>query len=126
SYAEMHDGWASRFPESVNIKSAALNSMSYKVRGRCNEGNVSHPLPEDDCILGVDNRPADFLLVGDSHANHFTGMLDILAKNAGVRGYDITQSNTIFLPDTKRYYELDGKRIEYRNFELRNDALKEI
>jgi len=119
-------GWPQRFPDSLNIKSEALQSFSQKSRGRCNEGNIQNPSSEDQCILGVTDRPVDFLLIGDSHANHFTGMLDTMAKDARVRGYDMTQSSTIFLPDTKSYYMVDGKRIEYSNFELRVNKWKKL
>lgn len=120
SYAEISDGWPRRFPEAVNLKAAALNSYPSKIRGQCNEGSISNPGTEDECILGMADRPVDFLLIGDSHANHFTGMLDVMAKDAGLRGYDITQSNTILLPGAKNYYERDGEKTEYKNFELRN------
>ena len=120
------DGWPGRFPEDLTAKSAAVLSSAPKARGRCNEGNVQNPLSPDDCILGVPDKPVDFLLVGDSHANHFTGMIDVMARDAGLRGYDITQSNTIFLPGTKRFKLVDGARIEYTNFELRNQVLVDV
>lgn len=116
-------GWPDRFQDSINKKSEALLSYSHKVRGRCNEGNVVNPLPADRCVLGIKNRPVDFLMIGDSHANHFTGMVDVIAKDAGLRGYDITQSNTVFLPYTKSFYFQDGERVEYKNFEARNNTL---
>jgi peptidoglycan/LPS O-acetylase OafA/YrhL len=122
-----NDGFPSRFPDSLNLKSAALQSFSNKIRGRCNEGPVDTPLPAEDCILGSpDRQQVDILLIGDSHANHFTGMIDVMAKDAGLRGYDITQSNTIYLPGVKRFYLQDGKVIEHENFLKRNNALQSI
>lgn len=126
SYAKKQGGWPQRFPENLNIKNQALLSYSNKLRGRCNEGSPASPLSEDKCILGINNKEVDFLLIGDSHANHFSGMIDILAKHANLRGYDITQSNTIYLPDTKSFYQLDSNRIEYTNFEIRNKALTNL
>lgn len=119
-------GLPDRFSDQVNLKNAALLSYTYKARGRCNEGNVKNPLGVDDCVLGVKDRPVDFLLIGDSHANHFTPMIDYMAKAAHVRGYDITQSQTIYLPGVKRYYVQAGKFIEHTNFELRNNKLTEV
>ncbi|WP_116472405.1 acyltransferase family protein [Zobellella maritima] len=119
-------GFPGRFDVSINKKSEALQSYSNKIRGRCNEGSIDNPLSEDLCVLGEAGGEVDFLLIGDSHANHFTGMIDVLAKGAGVRGYDITQSNTIYLPDVKRYYDVDGEKVEHRNFELRNKVWSEI
>lgn len=126
SHGASEEGWPQRFPQSLNLKSEALHSAADRIRGRCNQGGVTDPKPEDQCVLGVADRPVDFLLIGDSHANHFTGMLDVMAKNAGVRGYDITQSNTLYLPDAKSYYLLDGERREYENFELRNAYLTQL
>lgn len=120
------DGWPARFPPELALKSQALQSYSNRIRGRCNEGNVTHPLAEDRCILGVADRPVDFILVGDSHANHFTGMLDQMARDAGVRGWDITQSQTIFLPGVRRFYSQDGTIVEHRNFALRNARLERL
>lgn len=127
TYVKSVKGWPQRFSKSLDIKSEALLSFPNVVRGRCNEGNVEKPLPSDRCVLGEKDRPVDFLLVGDSHANHFTGMLDVMAKDAGLRGYDITQSSTIFLPDTKSFYKVNGKKVEMERFALRNKILvKEI
>jgi peptidoglycan/LPS O-acetylase OafA/YrhL len=119
-------GLPSRFSDELNLKSTALLSYTHHARGRCNEGNVTNPLSADNCVLGQKDRPVDFLVIGDSHANHFTGMLDVMAKDAGVRGYDITQSQTVFLPGLERFYELDGKTVEHKNFKIRNIKLQEI
>jgi len=120
------NGIPGRFSDELNLKSAALLSLPNKVRGMCNGGNVTTPLGEDECVLGVANRPVDFLLIGDSHANHFTGMFDRMAKEAGVRGYDITQSNTIYLPGVRRFYEQDGSTVEHKKFALRNASLDRL
>lgn len=118
-------GWPQRFDESLSIKSEAILSYSNKIRGRCNEGNVASPLPPDQCILGINKPGVDILLIGDSHANHFTGMIDVLAKDAGLRGYDVTQSQTIYLPETRRFYVQDGKEIEHSNFYIRNKVIQQ-
>lgn len=123
AYAKSEKGWPQRFSKSLDMKSEALLSFPNVIRGRCNEGNVENPMPPDQCVLGIKNRPVDFLLVGDSHANHFTGMLDVMAKDAGLRGYDITQSNTIFLPDTQSFYKVNGAKVEMERFALRNKIL---
>ncbi len=60
----------SRFPESLSLKSEALLAYPSQLRGRCNEGPPTRPLPPDDCVLGRPDGDVDFLLVGDSHANH--------------------------------------------------------
>lgn len=122
-FAEVNSGWPYRFDKSLNIKSEAVLSYSNKIRGRCNEGNVENPLPPDECILGVDKPGVDILLIGDSHANHVTGMIDIMAKDAGLRGYDITQSSTIYLPDAHFFEDKIGRK-EKLAFYARNQAIK--
>ena len=122
--AEYHSAWPSRFPESLNLKAAALTSYPQNIRGRCNEGAVENPLPADECILGRPEGPVDFLLVGDSHANHFTGFLDVLAEDAALRGYDITQSNTIYLPGVKRSYKMNDNVRDHQSFYERNEFIR--
>lgn len=56
-----------------------------------------------DCILGQSKQDIDFLLIGDSHANAYTAMLDEWAKDANLRGYDATQSSTFYLPGVQRF-----------------------
>lgn len=91
-------GLPARFPDSLNQKSEAMLAFAEKVRGRCNEGPPTAPLAPDNCVLGRAQGKVNFLVVGDSHANHFTGFLDVLGKDANLRGYDMTRSNTPFLP----------------------------
>ena len=124
-FADFNKGWPNRFEDSLNIKSDAVLSYSNKIRGRCNEGSVMNPLPPAECVLGVNvkGKTVDILLIGDSHANHYTGMIDVMAKDAGLRGYDITQSSTIYLPETHRFYIREGKEIEHSNFYIRNKVV---
>ena len=48
----------------------------------------TEPLPE--CRVGSSNQHADGILIGDSFANQFTGMIDILAKADGIAITDYT------------------------------------
>jgi len=125
-FINLNHGYPARFSTSIAIMNEAINSFPYKERGDCNEGPVSKPLSESDCILGVAKPKVDFLLIGDSHANHFTGMIDEMAKDANLRGYDITQSKSIYLKDYKRFYELDGKTVEHKQFYKRNNYLTSL
>lgn len=119
-------GLPGRFPDSLNRKSEALLAFSNKARGRCNEGPPSAPLPPDDCVLGRSTGPVDVLLVGDSHANHFSGFVDVLARDAGLRGYDMTRSNTPFLPGVDRWMMRDGFPDHHENFLPRNRLVAEL
>ena len=124
--SNVNDGFPERFSESLALKSKAILSFSYKERGRCNEGPVTNPLGEDECVLGVNKASVDFLLVGDSHANHYTGMIDEFAKNANISGYDITQHQTVYLPDARFFYKREGRDVESVNFYRRNQKISEI
>lgn len=120
------NGLPDRFPDSLNKKSEALLAFPNKMRGRCNEGPPTAPLTADKCILGRSEGQVEFLLVGDSHANHFSGFLDVLGKDASLRGYDMTRSNTPFLPGVARWYVRDGKKERHENFVLRNMYVAEL
>jgi peptidoglycan/LPS O-acetylase OafA/YrhL len=119
-------GVPSRYSESLNLKSEALLASSNIARGRCNEGNPSAPLPPDQCILGRAEGPVDFLIVGDSHANHFTGFFDELGKSANLRGYDMTRSQTVFLPGVEFWTTREGKPDYHQNFVPRNRYLSNL
>ena len=64
--------------------------------------NNNHPI--ESCYFGQNKKSnIDILLVGDSHANSQSGMIDILAKNANLKGYEITYSSTAYLINIDRY-----------------------
>ena len=46
--------------------------------------------PSSDCRIGANKQVLDGILVGDSFANHFTGMVDILARPDGISLMDYT------------------------------------
>jgi peptidoglycan/LPS O-acetylase OafA/YrhL len=119
-------GFPGRFPGSLNLKSEALLAHPSKVRGRCNEGPAIAPLPPDQCVLGRSNGPVNFLLLGDSHANHFSGFMDELGKAAGLRGYDMTRSQTAFLPGVNFWTLRDGKPDHHENFLPRNRYISDL
>lgn len=114
------NGFPARFSDSMNKKSEALLAAPDRLRGQCNEGPPTAPLPPESCILGRKDGRVNFLLVGDSHANHFSGFFDELGKQSGLRGYDMTQSGTAFLPGVERWYVNDGVLVRHKNFVLRN------
>lgn len=117
-------GWPSRFKPQVLQQVAALQSFSHDIRAKCHNAPKPSQLPKaDDCVLGVAERPVDFLVIGDSHANHFTGMLNQWALHAGLRGYDITQDTTLFLPDVQLSRNMNGVWKVMPQFQLRNAAI---
>lgn len=114
-----------RSNQELSSRAYAINQAAHEVRPGCHTGEPGAPLAPEHCSLGIDKQEVDFLLVGDSHANHFTGMLDIMALDAGVRGYEVTMSATAYLPDVKRYYYKQGKLVEHGGFEVRNKYITE-
>lgn len=120
----INKGFPDRFPQSVYIKQQALNSYAHVIRNKCMDIADPKALPDpDDCVLGDAKPNIDFLLIGDSHANSYTSMLDVWAKDANLRGYDITQSSTFYLPGVQRFESNFNRWEELSKFKLRNDAI---
>ncbi len=99
----MNQGFPDRFPQSIYSKQEALNSFAHVIRYKCMDTEDPKALPDpNECVLGQPKASIDFLLIGDSHANGYTAMLDEWAKDANLRGYDVTQSSTFYLPGVQR------------------------
>lgn len=112
------NGFPQRFSKETLEKSSALTSFAHVERKNCHYAPVGNIPNSDLCILGVDKPEIDFLFLGDSHANHFTGFIDILAKDANLRGFDITRNLTAYMPETKMYVK------KYDSFVLAPDFYK--
>lgn len=83
--------------------------------------------PNQACALGMKKNNFELLLVGDSHANAQAPIIDILSKDAEISGYEITQSSTIFLPDTDCIRTDKGGNIRdfwVKRFRERNDLIQ--
>jgi hypothetical protein len=120
----INKGFPDRFPQSVYTKQQALNSYAHVIRNKCMDIADPKALPESgDCVLGNAKPNIDFLLIGDSHANSYTAMLDVWAKDANLRGYDITQSSTFYLPGVQRSESNFNRWEELSKFKLRNDTI---
>ncbi len=65
---------------------------------KCIDAPTLKPRPFNDCSLGdLSKINPDVLIVGDSHAMALSGMLNILLKDAHLKGYVVTQSGTPFI-----------------------------
>lgn len=121
---ELNKGYPTRFSEEIYKKIEALNSSSHIIRKNCIDSVYPRDLTDPDkCYLGIKKENIDFLLIGDSHANSYTGMLDVWAKDANLRGYDITQSSTFYLPGTDRMIKNLSQWEIMLKFRQRNDAI---
>lgn len=120
-----NEGFPDRFPPSVYVKQEALQAYAHVIRSQCMDTNPKTLPDPKDCILGHTKDDIDFLLIGDSHANAYTAMLDEWAKDANLRGYDIAQSSTSYLPGIQRSELKLGRWEELIKFQQRNNALTE-
>lgn len=85
------DGFPQRFAPQVSALEAMTLSEPNKLRSGCHMPNARYGVePDPACQLGAPNAQLDGIMVGDSFANHFTGMVDILAKPNGIRLMDYT------------------------------------
>jgi peptidoglycan/LPS O-acetylase OafA/YrhL len=87
------NGLPARFEARIVAMDAAIATQPAALRGPCHSQtrNAATP-PLDSCVLGVASSSAQTsaFLIGDSHANHFTGFVDELARDAGVQVNDYT------------------------------------
>ena len=65
---------------------------------KCIDAPTLHPSSMEKCSVGdLSEKNPSVLIVGDSHAMAFAGMLDIILKGSHLRGYLVTQSGTPFI-----------------------------
>lgn len=83
-----------------------------------------HPIEE--CFFGLPTKDnIDVLLVGDSHANSLSGFVDVITKDAGLRGYELTQSATLFMPYLNLQKTVNNKSMIISNFRNHNSSVAE-
>lgn len=81
-----------RVPQYERIIATAPNEL----RPECHSSTFFYDRkPAASCLLGAPNKEPEVLLIGDSFANHFTGMIDILAKNDQVAVRDYTMDGCL-------------------------------
>jgi hypothetical protein len=78
--------------------------------------------PHPDCRLGAAKAVPDGILIGDSYANHFTGMIDVMATDAGLAFMDYTMDACPPI----RGYEPEGARAYAEKCRLRNEAIYQM
>lgn len=84
-------GLPGRFDPRVAQYEQTVATAPNELRAKCHSSTFLYERkPDTSCILGIASKPVTFLLIGDSYANHFTGMLDVLAKHEKVAVMDYT------------------------------------
>lgn len=82
-----------------------------------------HPI--DECLFGDKTQSEiEILLVGDSHANAISGLIDQFALQAKKKGYEITQSATLFMPQTNLFKIINGEVKKIENFNAYSDRIE--
>lgn len=69
-------------------------------RNNCHNENIDKPYKIGEiskCTIGYKNMRADILLVGDSHAMSYSGMVDLFLKKIRKSAYLVSQSGTPFI-----------------------------
>lgn len=65
---------------------------------KCIDAPTLHPSSMEKCSVGdLSEKNPSVLIVGDSHAMAFAGMLDMILKGSHLKGYLVTQSGTPFI-----------------------------
>ncbi|MEO8296173.1 MAG: acyltransferase family protein [Burkholderiales bacterium] len=85
------EGFPGRFDARVAAYERVLEAKPDLLRKGCHVPTALYDTPPSPaCRLGSDKPVLDGILIGDSYANHFTGMLDVMAKAQGLSLMDYT------------------------------------
>lgn len=93
------NGFAERFSPQVQMLENSKRFRSNELRGDCHSSLKSYNnLPLSQCVLGDEKGAFKGLLIGDSHANHLVGFIDVVAKakNIAVTDYTLDQCVPLF------------------------------
>ena len=115
------------FPQRFDPRVAELERMTLarpeEARRGCHVPTALYRTPpHPDCRLGAVMAVPDGILIGDSYANHFTGMIDVMAKDAGLAFMDYTMDACPPI----RGYEPEGARAYAEKCLLRNEAIYQM
>lgn len=84
-------GFSMRFDPQVAKFESIIETQPEILRSGCHVPTaMSDTPPNAQCRIGADRPEIDGMLIGDSHANHFTGMIDVMAKTEGLSLMDYT------------------------------------
>jgi len=121
--AAYNDGFPARFDPQVAKLERALLARPEEARRGCHVPTALYKTPPSpDCRLGAQKAAADGILIGDSYANHFTGMLDEMAKAGGLSIMDYTMNDC---PPIAGYLP-EGAPSYAEKCRLRNEAAYDL
>jgi peptidoglycan/LPS O-acetylase OafA/YrhL len=88
------NGFTHRFSPDVSRLEAMTLQKPSEIRKGCHVTNALYKTePDDSCRLGAEKEQLDGIMIGDSFANHFTGMVDLLAKPDNLSIMDYTMDS---------------------------------
>lgn len=119
SYSIIHtNGVRMRFPPEVSEFEHIIASAPNILRQQCHSSSLFYETkPNALCVLGDKSKELDGILIGDSYANHFTGMIDVLATHERVSIMDYTLDGCLPIKGVKL-----GAQASYaEKCKLRND-----
>lgn len=91
SLVVVNSGFEGRFSEKINAMDYAVNTHSNVIRDECHSNlNDALKQPSKNCLLGDRKSNVKGYMFGDSHANHYSGFIDELAKFEGLQVQDHT------------------------------------
>ena len=128
-----NQGFEQRYSPEIVKMEQAVNTFANETRSKCHSAlRNSEKSPNKNCLLGAGeskgNSKVDILVIGDSHANHITPFIEVLAQDASLVGQDYTLDQCIPVFDLywgansysaekcKRRNDLAKKHIENNSF----------
>ncbi|MFT8277266.1 acyltransferase family protein [Kerstersia gyiorum] len=115
-------GFPQRFDEKVSIFEAQLSQEPNILRQGCHVPTALYKTqPNEMCVLGVNKKNFDGILIGDSFANHFSGTIDILARHDKKKILDYTMDGC---PPIFDYYDNKKRDVYAISCVERNNIIK--
>jgi len=109
------NGISIRFDSRVVDFEKVIEAKPEVLRSGCHVPTAMYSTPPNNsCRLGIDKTGIDGILVGDSFANHFSGLVDVMAKAEGRAFMDYTMDGCppIFGYDTGKGSAYAGRCIK--------------
>jgi peptidoglycan/LPS O-acetylase OafA/YrhL len=114
------NGFPQRFGPQVSALEAMTQSRPNEIRRGCHVTNALYSTgPDDSCRLGTKKAVLDGIMIGDSFANHFTGMVDLLARPDNLSIMDYTMDSCPPIPG----YDADMSPVYAAHCAKRNERV---
>lgn len=113
-------GFPLRFNPLVAELEKSVQARPDQIRSLCHVPTALYKTPPNSqCRLGIEKNSVDGILVGDSYANHFTGMVDVIAKASSLSLMDYTMDGCPPILG----YDTGKSALYVANCKARNEAI---